>query len=426
MHMTWLQRYKLHNFLKSSIWLVPMLSGMFAVICHRLVWKFDLWTQWQLLGYSQASAGAIVGAISTAMLTFIVFLMSMIFVALQIAVGQLTPRIIAFAFRNRLIKVSLGIFTFTYMFSVSALGRLENPVPELVVLLTIIFSAISIVVFLYFVDTMGKLLRPISICEGLAEEGTKVIEAIYPVMLSKEKHTEPKSLVSEWGIAACTINHEAKSGIIMAFDADGLAKIAARKDLMIKMIPQVGDFVTNGDPLFNIYGGCLKHDDLRLHVVFGAERTVEQDPCFVFRIIVDIAIKALSPAINDPTTAVACIDQLHRLLRRVGQRDLGDGKIRDGYGSVRVIFPTPDWEDYVRLAVSEILHYGADSIQIARRLRAMLKDLLEHLPKQRSPEIMAHVDMLDRSVARTFIDSFEKELAMSGDYKGLGGARQEP
>jgi uncharacterized membrane protein len=192
------------------------------------------------------------------------------------------------------------------------------------------------------------------------------------------------------------------------------------------MIPQVGDFVSSGDPLFSIYQGgeSLKYDELRMSVVFGVERTVEQDPGFVFRIIVDIAIKALSPAINDPTTAVSCIDQLQRLLRRVGQRDLGDGKIMDSQGIIRVVFPTPDWEDYVHLAASEINHYGAESIQVVRRLRAMLTDLLEYLPERRTAVIKTRLDLLDLSVVRNFIDPVERELAMLGDYKGVGGARQ--
>jgi uncharacterized membrane protein len=424
--MTWLQRYKLRNFVASSLWLVPMLSGLMAVICHRLVWKFDLWAQWQFLGYDTESARAIVGSISAAMLTFIVFLMSMIFLALQVAVGQLTPRIIAFVFRDRAIKVSLGIFTFTYMFSLSAQGRLADPVPELVVMLTILFTVISIGVFLFFVDFMGKTLRPISICERLAESGMKIIETIYPVLLSFEKCEASKPLMTKGGDVARMIHHEAVSGVILAFDAKGLIEVASRKDCVIRLVPQVGDFVPSGDPLFCVYGGDLSGEDLRRSVVFGVERTTEQDPGFVFRIIVDIAIKALSPAINDPTTAVSCIDQLHRLLRRVGQRDLGDGKLRDGKGTVRVIFPTPDWKDIVHLAVSEIMHYGADSVQVIRRLRAMLTDLLEHLPEQRAPEISAHLEMLDRVVTRTFIDPVERELAMSGDYKGVGGARALP
>jgi uncharacterized membrane protein len=424
--MTWLQRYEIRNFVKSSLWLVPMLFGLLAVVCHRLVWKFDLWTQWQLLGYSQDSARSVVGSISSAMLTFVVFLMSMIFIALQVAVGQLTPRIIAFAFRNPIIKTSLGIFMFTYMFSISAQGRLEAPVPQLVVLITVLSTAVSIGVFLYFVDFMVKSLRPISICQKLADDGSKTIKTIYPALLSHEKCPAAKSLMTEWGAADSTINHEGSSGIILAFDDAGLVRIAARNDCMIRMVPQVGDFVSKGDPLFSIYRGgeSLNRDELRRSVVLGVERTIEQDPEFVFRIIVDIAIKALSPAINDPTTAVACIDQLHRLLRRIGQRNLGDGKLRDGQGTLRVTFPTPDWEDYVHLAVSEINHYGADSIQIVRRLRAMLTDLLEHLPEQRTPVIRERIELLDLSVMRNFIDPVERELAMLGDYKGLGGGRQ--
>src|SRR6185369_5471942 len=117
----------------------------------------------------------------------------------------------------------------------------------------------------------------------------------------------------------------------------------------------------------------------------GPERTIEQDATFSFRVIVDIAIKALSRAINDPTTAVLAIDQLHRLLRAVGRRHLHDDVIRDAGGAVRVVFRTPDWEDFVQLSCREIRMYGADNYQIARRMRAMLRNLLAVLPEARQP-----------------------------------------
>ena len=94
---------------------------------------------------------------------------------------------------------------------------------------------------------------------------------------------------------------------------------------------------------------------------------MEQDPAFAFRIIVDIASKGLSPAINDPTTAVLALDQIHHLLRNVGQRWLDDDRVRDSQGRLRLIYRTPGWEDFVHLAVTEIRHYGGTSIQIARR-----------------------------------------------------------
>ncbi len=423
--MTWLQRHKLRASIKSSLWMVPMLCVVIALIFHRLARELDIWAHWQLLDFSLESARSLASAISVAMLTFIVFLMSMLFIALQLAVGQLTPRIMAFAFSRRSIKITLGIFTFTYMFSIAALSRLGDPVPQLVIFVMIVSTLASIAAFLLFVDYMGKSLRPISICEELADSCSKIIETIYPAMLSPEKSDVSRSSETLLGKASCTINHEGGSGIIMAFDPEGLVKIASRNNCVVRLIPQMGDFVTKGDPIFSIYKGgqCLGFNDLRHSVAFSIERTIEQDPGFVLRIIVDIAIKALSPAINDPTTAISCIDQLHRLLREIGQRDLGDGELRDRHGKLRCVFPTPDWEDYVQLAVSEILHYGAGSIQVVRRLRAMLDDLLMQLPEIRLPEINAHLKLLGRFVGQNFTDPDEKELALSGDYKGLGGAR---
>jgi len=108
---------------------------------------------------------------------------------------------------------------------------------------------------------------------------------------------------------------------------------------------------------------------------------------FAFRILVDIALKALSPAINDPTTAVLAIDQVHRLLRVLGKRQLHGELVFDRSGRPRVIFRTPNWEDYVHIACSEIRACGASNVQIAPRLRAMLENLVRSLPAQRHPAL---------------------------------------
>src|SRR6185369_5074569 len=112
--------------------------------------------------------------------------------------------------------------------------------------------------------------------------------------------------------------------------------------------------------------------------------TPEQDPTLAFRIMVDIASKALSPAINDPTTAVLAIDQIHHLLRNVGGRCLDEERVRDVTGRLRLVYRTPDWQDFVHLAVTEIRHFGGESIQIARRMRAMLENLIQCLPRERA------------------------------------------
>ena len=173
---------------------------------------------------------------------------------------------------------------------------------------------------------------------------------------------------------------------------------------MIELVPQVGDFVAAGDRLFRIFqgGASLPADALRQSVAVGQERTLEQDPTFAFRIMVDIASKGLSPAINDPTTAVLAIDQIHHLLRNVGSRHLDDERVRDAAGRVRLVYRTPDWEDFVQLAVTEIRHFGGESIQVARRLRAMLENLIQTLPEQRAPLLRQELNLLHRSAERFF------------------------
>ena len=157
-------------------------------------------------------------------------------------------------------------------------------------------------------------------------------------------------------------------------------------------------------------------------VALGRERTIEQDATFAFRIIVDIAIKALSKAINDPTTAVLSIDQLHRMLRVVGRRHLHDDVLCNASGEVRVVFRTPNWDDFVQLACKEIRIYGAENFQVARRLRAMLMDLLKALPESRRPALREELELLDWSLEQLQFEPRDLAVARTPDLQGLGGS----
>jgi uncharacterized membrane protein len=201
-----------------------------------------------------------------------------------------------------------------------------------------------------------------------------------------------------------------------------LAQLAERNVCVIELIPQVGDFVATGGPLLRIYGANNIADaELQHSIAMAAERTLEQDPAFAFRVIVDIADKALSPAINDPTTGVLAIDQIQFLLQEVGKRDLTAGTVSDVNGNVRLVYRIPDWEDFVLLGVAEIRHYGAGSMQIMRRLRAMLEDLIKFLPADRAPLLQEQLELLHATVKREFDDPRDREQAEIPDSHGLGG-----
>jgi uncharacterized membrane protein len=190
----------------------------------------------------------------------------------------------------------------------------------------------------------------------------------------------------------------------------------------------VGDFVATGEDLFRLRGagaGSLKERTLRRCVVLGLEQTLEKDVIFGFRILVEIAIKALSPAINDPTTAVLAVDQLHRLLYEVGRRQLDIALLKDSSGQVRLVYPTPCWGDFVTLAVTEIRLCGSTSPQVMRRLRVMLDHLSQVVPPERSVKLRKEMAILRRTVDRAFADPEDRLFAGAGDLQDFSSRSLE-
>jgi len=225
----------------------------------------------------------------------------------------------------------------------------------------------------------------------------------------------------------CRIVLSYKDGVTLACDIRGIVDLARRAQCVVELVPQVGDFVAKGDPLMRVYGNGAEPRAhlLRGMIAIGHERSPEQDPRFAFRIIVDIALKALSPAINDPTTAVLAIDQLQHLLGLVGRRQLDDDGVRDRAGPIRLLYRTPGWDAFVHLAVTEIRQFGAQSIQVSRRLSAMLKSLLQILPAQRAPALRRELELLNRSALRSFPDPEDQALALDEDCQGMGGGNKD-
>jgi uncharacterized membrane protein len=129
----------------------------------------------------------------------------------------------------------------------------------------------------------------------------------------------------------------------------------------------------------------------------------------------------LSPAINDPTTAVLAIEQLHRLLRRVGLRYVRGEEISDAAGELRLVFRTPNWEDFVHLTCIEIRHCGTGSVQIPQRMRSMLENLMQTLPPHRHAELRRQLELLDRAIEGHYLFAEDRAIAQIPDSQGLGG-----
>ena len=419
--MTWLQRYRIRHYVANSIWILPLFSMAAASGAVRLLHWIELRMGWEAVAYVD-TAQAVLGTMASAMFTFIVFVSSALLVAVQLASSQLTPRVIAIVFRDPVTKGSLAVFVFTFTFTLGVLVRVTSAVPPFTSYVAGYGCLASLGVFLYLIDHVGKALRPSGALWAVARLGREVIESVYPRLLASESSGQtPAPAPFPDGIPTSTIRNR-RDGVVLAFDIRGLVSLAQRADCVIELVPQVGDFVAVGDPLFRVFqgGNDLPADALCQSVAVGQERTLEQDPAFAFRIMVDIASKGLSPAINDPTTAVLALDQIHHLLRNVGSRRLDDGRVCDATGRLRLVYRTPDWEDFVLLAVTEIRLFGATSIQVARRLRAMLENLIQSLPDERTALLREELDLVQRSSKRCFTEPEDQALADVGDSQGMG------
>ena len=429
--MPWNRWYSIKSYIRSALWIVPLVAIALQVVVSRLTDALEAWlvkTGYMVetssyFGIGPAAVQSVMGVIITLTTSFLVFTFGSLLVAIQVAGGQYTPRIIATTLlRDNALRYTVGLFVITLLFAVRTLTHTTETVYQLSTFIAVTLGWACIVAFLFLIDYAARMLRPVSLVGYIGEQGIAVIESVYPNLVKDPKVSAAPG--AKRGPPERTVRHRGTSGIVLAVNLDLLVAEAQRADGVIEFAPQVGDFVAVDEPLFHVYGnaGVIDDDRLRAAVALGPERTLEQNPMFAFRIVTDIALKALSAAINDPTTAVLAIDQLHRLLRAVGRRSMRAEEIGDKKRQLRVIFRTPNWEDFVHITFREIRHYGAGNIQIARRLRAMAENLMQTLPAHRHPALRIELELLDRAIEKQYIFPEDRTLARIPDTQGMGGS----
>jgi uncharacterized membrane protein len=419
--MSWARWYAIKSYVMSTMWIAPVV----AILAEQLFFRVTYATRFELgwvPGFTFGREGAIAAAdyVIGSSIAFIVFTFSSLVVAIQVASGQLTPRIIATLLRNRPIRISVGAFVFALLLAVAVKSRVDD-IPHFLVSVMAILGLVDVLVFMFLIDYAARLLRPVSMLRRIAEQGLKVIESVYPQLA---KAPGPAFAAERLEGPELRVAHRGTSAVIIAINTRALVALARRADCSIELLPRVGDFVASGEPLFSVRGPgaqWVNERKMRSQVAFGEERTIEQDAAFAFRVVVDIALKALSKAINDPTTAVLAIDQLQRLLRSVGQRRLTDGRVCDESGRIRLIIRTPNWEDFVQLALTEIRCAGVENIQVVRRLRAMIDAVTGGVHETRRPALREQLALLDRAIER--VHPFREDVALCRlpDSQGLGG-----
>jgi uncharacterized membrane protein len=358
-------------------------------------------------------------------LTGIVF--SLAFVMVQFSATAYSPRLVLWIARDQVVSHAIGMFSATFLYAVCALAWLDRggsgKVPFFSALIMDALLLASVGMFIALINRIGMLqINRMLIFTG--DQGRDVIQTLYEPLGSSSATTQPDNYARS--LPAQTLLYNGRPLTLEAVALEELIGLASSYDGRIDVVAAVGDTVMEGIPLLHVFGARQTIDEqmLRDALELGEERTFDQDPKYAIRLLVDIASKALSPAINDPTTAVQALDQIGDLLLRLGSRRLEIGTFRDDSGRVRLVIPFPSWDDFLHLAFEEILSFGCRSVQVMRRMRALVADLLMVLPVERHEGLKYWQQRLQASVTRSFEDADERLSASVEDRQGLGISRK--
>ena len=421
------RRAHLFEVLRTGLWFVPGLfvagAAGLAVVTISVDHRIDRLPSWIAFSGGPTSAEQILVTIAASMMTFTGLVFTISVVVLQLASSQFSPRVLRTFLRDRGSQVPLGIFTATFVYALIVLVQVRvgsvGPVfvPALSITVSFVLVMCSLIAFVYFVNHVAQSIRLTHIVESVAGETRVVIDSVH---IGAGPDTE--SIDLDFGDPRQTIRLERPGGVVAGLDIEGLIDLARRHDCVLWMVRDMGDFVAEGSPMFEVYGGSSDvpgHAALR-QVDIARERSMRQDPAYGFRQLVDIAEKALSPSLNDPTTAVQAIDRIHDLLGRVARRGAQSGVYQDDAGAIRLVRPVMTWSAYVALSFEEIREYGGSSVQVQRRLRAAIDDLLDLVPAELRAPLLRQRRLLEQSAARYFVDPEELALAVASDESGIG------
>jgi uncharacterized membrane protein len=332
-------------------------------------------------------------------------------------------------YRDRMLKMLLALLVGTLAYSFTLLRRIEtNFVPDLGVSIAGFLVVASLLLFVVFLDRFLHRLRPVAVAVLVANYVHRDFARYAAAFAAPDVFS---GVLEPAGEDPVLVIRSTRPGAIQALDVRGLAGWAREHQCLVVLCHRVGDFAPAGATLIETYGGGASgrraEAKLRNMIALGDERTIEQDPAFAIRIMVDIADKALSPAINDPTTAVQALNHLSDVLRLIGTTDLS-GSRRHADHTVRtgLVIPARSWGDYLTLGVTEIREYGSTSIQVMRRMRAMLEELREEVRPEHRPAVEEELARLQTTVARAFAASVDLDRATTPDPQGIGGRTEPP
>jgi len=381
----WLHRLLIS--IRSSLWFVPSLMVLGAVVLAlgliEIDQRFDalLGERFpKLLTNEAEGARGVLNAIAGSMATVAGVVFSITIVALSLASTQYTSRVLRNFMRDRANQMVLGVFVGVYIYCLLVLRTVSDSdyefVPSLSVLMAVVLAIVAIGFFIFFIHHTSSSIQASEIAASIAQETLNAIDRLFPDQLGQGSEREPEGALPEgtrWHpVPALSM------GYIQGVEPEGLLDFAKKHSTVVRMECAIGEFIAPPRRLVSLALARQPDDALidevnQLYAV-GSYRTIEQDAAFGIRQLVDIALKALSPGVNDTTTAVTCIEHLSALLARCARRSLAAAFRYDG-DRLLVVARTTSFAELVDLSYSQILENAGGNTEVMLRLLLALEQI---------------------------------------------------
>jgi uncharacterized membrane protein len=374
---------------------------------------------------SPEAATAVLAAIGGGMITFSGFVFSFAILIVQFGSSAYSPRMVSYFLRRRVTQWILALFlaTIAYCFlgliSIGSEGRAQFA-PTLTVGVALLLLLVSLVGFIVLMYAAGSQIRVDCVVASIGRHSRRQLERRLPRQDQRAVVPDPASGPGAGDLVP--IGYRGQNGQIVAIDVGRLSRVARGQGISLEIPLRVGDAITQGTQ--------IAHSDVPVTprveraicsaLVVDDERSLVHDPLYALRLLVDIAIRALSPAVNDPTTAVRALDEIEGVLRAAATRRLGAQRIDLDPGAL--VVSTVTWDEVVDLALVEIAECGRGQVQVSRRLVALLDDLLPDVPDDRRAALRRHRESLEDAVAQWPWSRRARDVALRGDRQGLGGS----
>jgi uncharacterized membrane protein len=420
--------FRVRDYFTSRLWFVPVLCVLAGVALSFATIAVDRLAGGsavpQSLSGDADAALAILTTVAASMVTLTGLVLTITMVVVQLAMGQFTPRVLRTILRDRPSQMAIGVFVATFAHAMLVMREVKSPsqgdegsVPGLAIVVAYVLIVISIMVLVSYVHHIGQALRVASLIDSVGNETRELLDKLYPrhgpaaeVPEADLPDGEPSQVIRAPG-----------QGVVYRADDRELTDRAREAGAVLVLIPRIGDFVPEGAPLVEVYGADgIEPARILRSLGIGKERTLHQDAAYGIRMLVDVAQRSVSPDMADPTTAVQAVDRLHDLLRQLADRPFPSGYHYDAEGALRLVTPMLSWDGYVHLALDELRHYGRESLQLMRRLRAMVLDLLAVAPPERRLPLELQLRLLDSMAQEAFADEEDREAAAEPDRQGIG------